>query len=373
MDYENDKRFCTQCGSFLVQKEGLLSEMGDPGEIIEEKPREKFICPSCKIIYEKTKACIRCGAEVVSLSSFKIQEEIVKTPEPEAEKQPSKVLTTQEWIETPLEHLICKVCKKEHLGGKSCIRCGAELVSASSSPSAKEKIKPPRSLTPKKSTQKQPTPSEGEEIPFQEETAAPPSLKMTVEEQLKKGRLLRKVKRDYPRTVLNWSGIAIICIAAGYLLWSMYAHIFSQKPDPVVTPPSTEKAFTPTPASSSISSSGASFTETDEIDKIKSLLENIRKANLRKDLDLFLSCYSNDLKDREGKKKSTLESWEHFNFLDLTYHLGNLTLSGDQARARVEWLVKFSPKRGGSSQESKTILDVVFKKEQGMWKIVEVK
>ncbi len=194
-----------------------------------------------------------------------------------------------------------------------------------------------------------------------------------MEEQIKKGRFARKIKKDYPRIFLNWSGIAIICIAAGYLLWSTYSHIVTKKSDSSAIPPSKEKASSLVLASSGIPPSSASPKEAEEIEKIRNLLENIRKANLRKDIDLFLSCYLNDFKDREGKKKSTLESWENFNFLDLTYDLVTHSVSGNAVRARVEWLVRFSPKSGGQPQESKTTLDVIFKKEDATWKIGEIK
>ena len=208
---------------------------------------------------------------------------------------------------------------------------------------------------------------------FQEEAPDQKPFKGTVEEQIKKGRFARKIKKDYPRIFLNWSGIAIICIAAGYLLWSTYSHIVTTKSDSSAIPPSKEKASSPVLASSGIPPSSASPIEVEEIEKIRNLLENVTKANLRKDIDLFLSCYSNDFKDREGKKKSTLESWENFNFLDLTYDLVTHSVSGNMVRARVEWLVRFSPKSGGQPQESKTTLDVIFKKEDATWKIGEIK
>ena len=372
VEYEDDKRFCPQCGSFLIRKEEALPNFEDSEKPVEEKPKEKFICPDCKIIYEKSKTCIRCGTEVVLLTSFQEKGQSEADQESEDEKKSSHVLTTREWVETPLEHLICPVCKKEHLGGKSCIRCGAALVSPSPPP-AKDNTKPTHSLDTKKKEPKPPYSSEFEEDLLREETSGQPSFKMTVEEQIKKGRFARKIKKDYPRIFLNWSGIAIICIAAGYLLWSTYSHIVTKKPDSNAILPSKEKASSPAPTSSVISPSSASPTEAEEIEKIRNLLENVTKANLRKDIDLFLSCYSNDFKDREGKKKSTLESWENFNFLDLTYDLVTHSVSGNAVKARVVWLVRFSPKSGGQPQESKTTLDVIFKKEDATWKIGEIK
>ncbi|MBM4276968.1 MAG: nuclear transport factor 2 family protein [Deltaproteobacteria bacterium] len=372
IEYEDDRRFCGQCGSFLIKKEETLPDFGDTEKSVEEKPKEKFICPDCKIIYEKTKACIRCGAEVVLLTSFQTKEEFKTDQEPDVGKESSQVLTAREWLESPPQHLICSVCKKEHLGGQSCIRCGAALVPPGP-PQEKERPRPPRPLEAKKAAPKAPFPSDFGKGLSQDKTPDQKTAKTTVEEQIKQGRFVRKTKKDYPRIFLNWSGIAIICIAAGYLFWSTHSHIVTKKSDSSAIPPSEEQASSPAPASSGIPPSISSPIEAEEIEKIRNLLENIRKANLRKDIDLFLSCYSNDFKDREGKKKSTLESWENFNFLDLTYALGNPSLSGDIARARVEWLVRFSPKSGGPPQESKTILDVVFKKEDATWKIGEIK
>jgi ketosteroid isomerase-like protein len=113
--------------------------------------------------------------------------------------------------------------------------------------------------------------------------------------------------------------------------------------------------------------------ETVEIGKIRDLLEKIRQANLRKDIDLFLSCYASDFKDREGKRKATLAHWKNFDYIDLSYDLKNPSISADTARARVEWLIKISPYTGGQPRESKTILDVILRKEGGVWKIEEVK
>ena len=107
--------------------------------------------------------------------------------------------------------------------------------------------------------------------------------------------------------------------------------------------------------------------EAHERAQIVELLEKIRKANLEKDIRLFMSCYSKDFKDWEEKKKTTLESWGNFNFLNLTYELKTYSISGNALIARVEWLLRFSQKNGGPSQDSKTALEVTLKKEDGTW------
>jgi ketosteroid isomerase-like protein len=142
---------------------------------------------------------------------------------------------------------------------------------------------------------------------------------------------------------------------------------------PASMPKESDKRETEQKTNISSSPSNAMVADTLEIEKIKGMLENIRQANLRKNIDLFLSCYSTDFKDREVKKKATLDNWKKFDYLDLSYDLRNPSISGDTAKAKVEWLIRIFPTTGGKPQESKTTLDVLLKKEEGGWKIKEVK
>lgn len=65
--------------------------------------------------------------------------------------------------------------------------------------------------------------------------------------------------------------------------------------------------------------------------------------------------------------------WENFNYLDLSYDLKKQTILGDTADVRLEWLVRTSQKLGGQLQDGRTLLDVTLKREDGHWKIKEIK
>jgi len=112
--------------------------------------------------------------------------------------------------------------------------------------------------------------------------------------------------------------------------------------------------------------------EGQELEKIRSLFENIRQANLQKNIDLFMSCYAHDFKGREEKRLATLETWKNFDYLDLSYDVKNQTISGDTARVSLEWLVRISRNMGGPPQDSRAVLDVTLKREKGGWKIKEI-
>ncbi len=370
VEHEEDKRFCPQCGSFLIRKEVFLSEAEETGKPEEDKPKEKFICPVCKIIYEKTKKCIRCGAEVILLMPPHPNEPPGEVETSVTQEQPSPFVNTKNELDIPPEPLICPACKKEHLGGKSCMRCGTALVPHEV---LQEKAKAPSSppLADKKGEKRLPPLTEIEKQLFQEESPDQPPRKKSVQEQIQQGRLLRKVKKDYPRMALNWSGMGIICMAVGYLLWSTYIHIVPSKSK--LEDVSNHKPSSSVSTTSETSTYTEAIHEEEEKERVKDLLEKIRKANLEKDIHLFLFCYAKDYKDREGKKKSTLEMWENFNFLDLSFNLESFALMGNVARSRVDWFARFTPKGGSVPQQSQTSLEVVFKKEDGHWKIAEIK
>jgi ketosteroid isomerase-like protein len=171
------------------------------------------------------------------------------------------------------------------------------------------------------------------------------------------GNLLR------PFTLLTASAIILLIIAGGYFFW--------QKPSSSSEP--TLKAAVSSPSPSPPPQRPSMVKENQEIEKIKSLFENIKQANLKKNINLFMSCYSRDFNDREGKRLDALETWGLYNYHDLSYDLKEQTISGDTANVRLDWMIQVSKKGGGKREGKRTLQDVTLKREDGSWKIKEVK
>jgi ketosteroid isomerase-like protein len=110
-----------------------------------------------------------------------------------------------------------------------------------------------------------------------------------------------------------------------------------------------------------------------EAERIGPLFETIKQANLKKDIDLFMSCYSLDFKDRKSKRFDILETWKNIPYLDLAYDLKEQTVYGDTASVRVEWLMKISQKGGQNPEVNRILLEVTLKREEALWKIQEIK
>jgi rRNA maturation endonuclease Nob1/ketosteroid isomerase-like protein len=453
---------CIQCGAPLGRqispgvkeesetvRETGLGEKGSPVQTSQGPQIETFharlICPSCKITYERGDFCVECGATLLPQIPPQGKEKPEKSRNSGVEGEPLQVQTTQEQSTAPpRKKLICPTCGIIYERGDSCVRCGSSLVPEIPSqerekpkssdagvgpptppPEAPDLIsemdldqdlvvapeQPPlaspkeRDLGVSQPVKRKKIATSLEELFPDESLEQQPSKKATdhVEKRVSSS---KRPKRDYRRLSLEVGGMAVMALAGGYLLWSIFSPSTARPPESKELPskgtfsqihPGSPSSVNPTATvieSGGFKSGEGSSThskeatpsalsppddsktpsaEVREIRSIKALLEHVRQANLQKDIDLFISCYASDFRNFEARKRATLAYWEKFSYVDLSYDLKDPSISAETAKARVEWLIKTSSKAGGHPQENKSILDVTFKKEDGGWKIKEVK
>ena len=366
-------------------------------ETVVETPRKKLICPSCKIIYERGTSCVRCGSALAP-----------QTPSKEKEKPKSSDTEFNLSTSQPdgLEDDFLPRGSKEFSAASGRGPGAAPERPSPSSPKGQDAGATERGKRREPRVTSTPEFELEEEYP-QARTSEQPIAKKSADDSDKRVTITRKLKKDYRRLLLEVGSIMIMVVAGGYLLWSVYSYLTKPKQPKPEAPISKEVAVQVLPSSSSstppatpVAESGESkntegsssiskeaapapsslpdtsktpSAETQEIGSIKTLLENVRQSNLQKDMDLFVACYASDFENMEGRKRATIAYWEKFNYLDLSYDLKDLSVSVETAKARVEWLIKTSSRTGGQSQQNKSTLDVTFKKEEGKWKIKEVK
>lgn len=320
IEYKEGEEVCSNCGGRLVPK---------------EKPKEKFICPKCKILYESMKSCIKCGGPLVKQGFSQESEEPKPSEAPEAKKEESEATEAPE--------------------------VGKEL--------------PPIQPVPKPPT-KEPPPSH----PPEKQLAKKLLEDMGIGISFSKG-----AKKSFFQTPVGLLGIFVLVAVAIYVLFSVYSYFTKKVSEPTpsapgettqITPPGTSKPADPTATVVEPPSPPATLKpavgEKEEIEKIEGLLDKIRYANLKKDVDLLMSCYAKGFKDREERKKTALKFWENYNYLELTYTLKGHSIIADTATAIVEWGMTYAPRSGGPSQKSNMVLNVIFKKEGEDWKIKEI-
>jgi hypothetical protein len=359
IEYAEGKKFCRLCGTPLVPKEKPSIKLEDKFLGKEKGTKTPLICPKCKILYESGKYCRKCGSALIL--QHQTEQDIIIT---QSQAQESIQMTSSK---KPLrkEELICPNCHTVYETGKFCKKCGSPFTDKSKVMAGEmvSKLPPPE---PQKPLWREPREKESQKV---EEAKI-------LEKRVNTRKIL--IEKQKP----NFSSLYIVVACAilgimvlGYFLWPKYSHLIIKKP-----PLSTEvpqKGETSSPPQVVAPTKPESLTsqqsEAQVIDEIKNLLENIRQANFQKNIDLFMSCYSLDFRDREERKRNTLETWKNFDYLELSYDLKSPSISRNIATAKVEWFILISPKSGGGGQESKVVLDVTFIKEDSGWKIKEIR
>jgi uncharacterized protein YbaR (Trm112 family) len=188
-----------------------------------EPPKEKLICPRCKIFYEKMKTCIRCGADLVphlpsqekegnEASQNQEMKQEVKQETPQIQPPPKQS------TETPDEKLVCPNCRIHYRGEKICKKCGSHLV-RQASPQGKKEVtlsSPPETIN-EKSEAPNNFPRAKETL-FSPKISEQPSIKKQSEDMEKRAEVPKTRKRNYKRLFLELGSISIMIIAGGYFL-----------------------------------------------------------------------------------------------------------------------------------------------------------
>lgn len=390
---EHDPReeYCRKCGKFLLAVE-------DPA-LGEERKNVKLFCPKCQLLYKKGNYCRKCGS--LLMQGDPSQDNGAQPLEKKSAKRWSREWFTLVKEEKELESCISKLeTQRERVSREVLdplfVRYNERLKSLS--PLHQEIETELESI--KKKALEQIDFLENELEPIQKRLEEFQSLYKSGavtkpdfvkekkelrkevksrEKRLKKYRqiiwlLPRKMGGNVasggfagdllrPSALLAAGIILLLMIAGGYVLWPHRPLSSGPVPKEIVTSLSTPlPPENPSPP-----------LKDEKVETISSLFENIRKANLQKNIDLFMSCFSRDFNGVERKRQDTLKMWENYSYLDLSYDLQRQTVADDRANVRLEWLAKTSEKSNGRIQDGKTVLDVTLKKEDGHWKIAEIK
>lgn len=398
IEYDAGKKFCRRCGSFLLTEEEAPVGFEGRAPIGGVRAEARLICPKCQALYEIGNYCRRCGSLLVQ--RIVSQAVDVRPLEKKSIKKWSKQWLRLSEEKENLEICLSKLETQQHRVSSDILtpmltRYQDQLASLSSLHRELE--------TELESVRKRASEEidllEKELQPIQKRVLEVHSLyqsgamtkadfsrekKEMMEEIESRERSLTKYRqiisilpgklggrmvsfrvadnllRPFPLMIA--SGIFILAVALAYFFW--------QKPsssDTLAEEIGSPSAQTSSPLSQS------PLSKKEEAERVRALFENIRQANLKKNIGLFMSCYSRDFEDKEGKRLAVLETWENLNYLDLSYHLKKQTITGNTAEVRVEWLIRTSPKAGGQPQESRTLLNVTLIREEGNWKIKAIR
>jgi hypothetical protein len=394
INYDESRKYCRNCGGLLsAQSETLPGDSGTGDLFPEKRKRTVRICPRCNVRFEVGNYCRSCGSSLKREDIFpglelRREMELVRSLSSEwfrvtrRKKELDVCLVSLEKERKSLaEDLFNLTFHRYQLQGESLsarlreIEAGLESATASlarrKAPLEEEYgtlqkrldeirfLRRKGAMTPKDySAEKSDLKRQMRSIAKCSKESREAITRVSVllggpVPLIGTGNLIR-----YPAWAIV-GGVLIVIAAGVCFLWAKNETSPKDQGSPSYS----------LPKPSSQSRPSAPSPKAREEEKIRSLFETIRRANLEKSIDLFMSCYAADFKGKDEKRSAIIESWENFDYLALSYDLKSLTVTPPTAHVRVEWLSDLSPKPGGTPEKTKSVLDVSLKKEDGHWKI----
>ncbi len=106
---------------------------------------------------------------------------------------------------------------------------------------------------------------------------------------------------------------------------------------------------------------------------IYDLLEDIRKANMKKDLGLWESRYSRQYLEAGKKRDETVESWKRYDYLSLQYRVEDIQMLPEKITAMISWEMELRSKESGKTTRTAQKLLSEFVVEDHTLKIASVR
>ena len=170
-------------------------------------------------------------------------------------------------------------------------------------------------------------------------------------------------------------GVVLLALVISYLLILNKPPSFEQQviPEPKAEkkPPVSQKTTVP-PHSSPSQPLSSSLTIPGR-ENLLALLQQVREAQLKKDISLFLKVYSPNFPNLSEKKKDVLATWEKYDYLDLDFKLGNIQQKNAHTLiGKVAWDITLEDVQ--SKKKRKLVKDytVRFSNSSGKWLIQSI-
>lgn len=179
----------------------------------------------------------------------------------------------------------------------------------------------------------------------------------------------KAARRTWRQLLFLWAIVAVLAIS---YLWVVKhtpktANLANVPPPPPASP-GAPGTLPPPPLASQLTPDVIAIPAGEDLVK---LLNQIREAQLKKDIRLFLNSYSPNFTDLKQKKELTLNIWRRYDYIDLRFHLSNVKQE-DPATiiAQVDWNIKALDHKTDDVKTLTKNYQVHFSKESsGKWLI----
>ncbi len=153
------------------------------------------------------------------------------------------------------------------------------------------------------------------------------SMKMLEVVNLLQGNLVRTTRLMWCQLFFIGALILFLCITYFSLLGKIPSA--SNVAAPVQTTlekpsPNAEMVVSPKVPQTQQAQPSVKPNDNQERGEVQGLLDQVRKAQLEKDINLFLQAYSPTYPNLAEKRESLLKSWQRYNYFDMNFNIENL-------------------------------------------------
>jgi ribosomal protein L37E len=111
-------------------------------------------------------------------------------------------------------------------------------------------------------------------------------------------------------------------------------------------------------------------TQVDLGPQVQRIAEKIRAAQLNKDINKWLSCYSSSYPNLGQLENRQLEMWKNYDIKEVSYHISNVQQIGaKEAKADIVWNIQLYDQRSHDYTLVRQKYQVALEKGPGGWKI----
>ncbi len=95
---------------------------------------------------------------------------------------------------------------------------------------------------------------------------------------------------------------------------------------------------------------------------------------MKKDMNLFISCYASDYPNLGELERQTYENWKNYDFKNVSYNINNVRRVGtNQAAAELVWNFQLLNNQTKATEMQRGVYNIMLEDSSGTWKIKESK
>lgn len=107
-------------------------------------------------------------------------------------------------------------------------------------------------------------------------------------------------------------------------------------------------------------------------EEIHEIFNKIKQAHLSENIDIFMECYSSEFPEYAKKRNQTINTWEDFDFKNVSFALRNLNIDKEKAEVTADWIITAYEKTSDKLRDIRVTNNVFLQKEDGQWKIADL-